>query len=97
MIIEKEPEKFFPHKTLTIGIYTNKLENKVSQYNFRIRVENKYIKNYIYTDSNNENICETTEDNESCYFLIPIINVQQYANLLIYGLSKKSEELIIYF
>ena len=88
-------EKNQLEKKITIGIYTDKLENKVSQYNLRIRVENKYIKNYIYSDTNNENTCETKEDNQYCYFIIPIINVQQYANLFLYALSNESENLII--
>ena len=90
-IVEKKQSE----KMLTIGVYTEKLENKVSQYNLRVRVENKYIKDYIYSDTNNENICETKEENQYCYFLIPIINVQQYANLFLYALSDESENLII--
>ena len=79
-----------------IGIYTKKLNNGIAQYNLRIRVENKIIKKYIYSDVMTENICETKQDNEICYFLIPIINKQERANLFLYAIStSNSDDLVI--
>ena len=78
-----------------IGIYTNKLNNRVSQYSFRIRAEQKLINNYIYTDMNTESICETKENNQNCYFIIPIINKYDN-NLFLYAIStSNSDDLVI--
>ena len=83
-------------KRFIIGIYTKKLNNGVSQYSFRIRAEHKLIKNYIYSDISTENICETKENNKSCYFLIPVVNIQPNSNLFLYGISSSnSDDLII--
>jgi len=83
-------------KKYIIGIYTNKLNNRVSQYSFRIRAEQKLINNYIYADINTENICETKDNNQFCYFVIPIINEQEKQNLLLYAIStSNSDDLII--
>jgi len=71
------------------------LNNGISQYSFRIRAENKLLKNYIYSDSITENVCITNKDNESCYFLIPVVN-QKNANLLLYSISSSvSDDLIM--
>ena len=81
-----------------IGIYTNKLNNGVSQYSFRIRAEQELFKNYIISDVSTENICITQEKNQSCYFIIPIINVYKNSNLFLYGISSSnSDDLIISF
>jgi hypothetical protein len=94
--IESKADETFKGQIFVIGVYTNKLENKISQYNIRIRAEHELIKNYIYSDINTENICELKEDNQSCLYLIPIINVQKNANLFLYGISSKnSDDLII--
>ncbi len=83
-------------KNIIIGIYTKKLNNGVSQYSFRIRAEHKLIKNYIYSDMITESICETKKNSESCYFLIPIISLQENSNLFLYVLStSNSDDLII--
>ena len=83
-------------KNYIIGIYTKQLKNGYSQYSFRIRAENKMIKNYTYTDMNTESICETKQNNDFCYFLIPIINKQENASLFLYAMSTSiSDELII--
>ena len=76
-----------------IGIY--KLNNGVSQYSLRIRAENNLLKNYIYSDSIDENFCVTNNNNESCYFLIPIVNIQQNANLFLYSISSNISDNII--
>ena len=92
----KSSDKDLKGKNYIIGIYTKKLNNGLSQYSFRIRGENKLIKNYIYSDMNTENICETKNNNEYCYFLIPIVNKQEKANLFLYGIStSNSDDLII--
>ena len=94
--IESNSNENFKEQIFVIGVYTNKLENKISQYNIRIRAENELLKNYIYSDINTENICKLKDDNQSCLYLIPIINVQKNANLFLYGISSKnSEDLII--
>ena len=80
----------------TLGIYIDKINNYYSQYSIRIRAEHKLYKNYIYSDTNTENICITEKSNESCYFLIPIIHVQKNSNLFLYGISTNhSDNLII--
>ena len=72
------------------------MNNGVSQYSFRIRAENNLLKNYIYSDSITENFCVTNNNNESCYFLIPIVNIQKNANLFLYSISSNiSDNLII--
>ena len=79
-----------------IGIYTNKLNNGVSQYSFRIRAEQELFKNYIISDVSTENICITQEKNQSCYFIIPVVNVYKNSNLFLYGISSSnSDDLII--
>ena len=83
-------------KNYIIGIYTNKLNNRVSQYSFRIRAEQKLINNYIYTDMNTESICQTKENNQNCYFIIPIINKNDNNNLFLYAIStSNSDDLFI--
>ena len=94
--IESLPDETFKDQMFIIGVYANKLEKKITQYNIRIRAEHELLKNYIYSDINTENICELNEDNQSCLYLIPVINVQKNANLFLYGISSKnSEDLII--
>ena len=94
-VIEKNTEDLKGMKYI-IGIYTNKLNNGVSQYSFRIRVENELIPNYIISDISTENICETKSVNQNCYFLIPIISVQKNSNLFLYGIStSNSDDLVI--
>ena len=94
--IESNSSETFKDQIFVFGVYTNKLENKISQYNIRIRAENELLQNYIYSDINTENICELKEDNQTCLYLIPIINVQKNANLFLYGISSKnSDDLII--
>ena len=93
--IEKNSEDLKGKKYI-IGIYTNKLNNGVSQYSFRIRVENEIIPNYIISDISTENICETKSINQFCYFLIPVISVQKNSNLFLYGIStSNSDDLVI--
>ena len=93
-IIEKENSDLKGQKYI-IGIYTNKLNNGVSQYSFRIRVEHAYIPNYIITDISTENICVTKEKNQECYFLIPITHVQKNSNLFMYGISTSNSDGLI--
>ena len=89
--IEKEDSDLKGQKYI-IGIYTNKLNNGVSQYSFRIRAEQSYIPNYIITDISTENICVTKEKNQECYFLIPITHVQKNSNLFTYGISTSNSD-----
>jgi len=93
-IIEKENSDLKGQKYI-IGIYTNKLNNGVSQYSFRIRAEHAYIPNYIITDISTENICVTKEKNQECYFLIPITHVQKNSNLFMYGISTSNSDGLI--
>jgi len=95
-IIENNYNKSTDSKGIfTIGIYTKKLNNGVSQYNFRIRAENNLLKNFIYSDSITENFCITNNNNESCYFLIPIVNIQTNANLFLYSISSSISDNLI--
>ena len=84
---------------LYIGIYTNRLNDGIVQYNFRGRANNTYIDNYIYTDTNTETICETKNNNETCIFLIPVVNnrafIENNQNLFIYAVSTSSSDNLI--
>ena len=72
------------------------MNNGVSQYSFRIRAEQNIIPNYIISDVSTENICETKEKNQVCYFLIPLTHVPKNSSLLLYGIStSNSDDLII--
>ena len=83
-------------KNFIIGIYTNKLNNGVSQYSFRIRAEQELFQNYIYADISTESICIAKEKNDKCYFIIPIVTIQNNTNLFLYGISSSnSDDLII--
>ena len=94
-VIEKDSQDLKGMKFI-IGIYTNKLNNGISQYSFRIRLENKFIPNYIISDMSTENIYEAKNKNEICYFLMPIINIQKNCNLFLYGIStSNSDDLVI--
>ena len=94
-VIEKNSQDLKGMKYI-IGIYTNKLKNGVSQYSFRIRIENKLIPNYIISDMSTENIYEANNKNEICYFLMPIINTQKNSNLFLYAIStSNSDDLVI--
>ena len=89
-------EQDYKGKIFTIGIYSKKLINGISKYNIRFRAEHKLFSNYIYSDVNIENICEIKDkNNTSCYFLIPIINVQKNSNLLLFGVSEKNSDNLI--
>ena len=73
-------------------VFTKKNIDDVALYRFRLRLN----KNYTYSDSNTESFCITRTNNETCYFIIPIINNQKNLNLFLYALSSnKSEDLIL--
>ena len=94
--IKNESDPIIKGQKYIIGIYTNKLNNGVSQYSFRIRTEQNIIPNIIISDISTENICVTEEKNKKCYFLIPITHVQKNSNLFLYGIStSNSDDLII--
>ena len=83
-------------KNLIAEILPNKSIDDVSVYNFRLRLEHKLFKNYKYSDANTGSFCTTKENNEACYFLIPIINIHKKSNLFLYALSSnKSDDLIL--
>ena len=93
-IIEKDSSDLKGQKYI-IGIYTNKLNNGVSQYSFRIRAEQNIIPNYIISDISTENICKTNEKNQICYFLIPLTHLPENSNLLLYGISTSNSDGLI--
>ena len=94
--IIEEKSKDFKGQNFIIGIYTNKLNNGVSQYSFRIRAEHQFFSNYIISDISTENICIMDDINKACFFLIPIISIPKNSNLLLYGIStSNSDDLII--
>ena len=94
--IIEEKSKDFKGQNFIIGIYTNKLNNGVSQYSFRIRAEHQFFSNYIISDISTENICIMNDINNACFFLIPIISIPKNSNLLLYGIStSNSDDLII--
>ena len=94
--IIEEKSKDFKGQNFIIGIYTNKLNNGVSQYSFRIRAEHQFFSNYIISDISTENICIMDDINNACFFLIPIISIPKNSNLLLYGIStSNSDDLII--
>ena len=88
--------------TLTTGkfciaeILPNKSIDEISIYNFRFSLEHKLFKNFKYLDANSRGFCTTRTNNETCYFLIPIINMHKKSNLFLYALSSnKSDDLIL--
>ena len=94
--IIEDNSKELKGKKYIIGIYTNKLNNGVSQYSFRIRAEQALFQNYIYSDISTENICNAKEKNDKCYFIIPIVSIQNNTSLFLYGIStSNSDDLII--
>ena len=91
-----ESEEDLKNKIFTIGIYTKKLENGISQFSLRVRAENKLYKNYIFSNTNTNNICETKSENQICYYIIPTLYIQKNSDLFIFVNSlKNSDELVI--
>ena len=83
-------------KLCRVEIFPNKSIDDISIYNFRFRLEHKLFKNYKYSDANTGSFCATGDNNEACYFLIPIINIHKKSNLFLYALSSnKSDDLIL--
>ena len=77
-------------------VLPNKNVDDVSIYNFRFTLEHKLFKNFVYSDANTRSSCLTRTNNESCYFLIPIINIHKKSDLFLYALSSnKSDDLIL--
>ena len=94
--IIEDNSKELKGKKYIIGIYTNKLNNGVSQYSFQIRAEQALFQNYVYSDISTENICTAKEKNDKCYFIIPIVSIQNNTSLFLYGIStSNSDDLII--
>ena len=94
--IIEDNNKDFRGENFIIGIYTNKLNNGVSQYSFRIRAEPKLFPNYIISDISTENICSANVNKLDCYFLIPIIKANNNSSLFLYGIStSNSDDLVI--
>ena len=95
--IEEKIEKKF-----IIGMFATSLNDGIGQFSFRARVDNQYYKEYIYTDTNTETICNINNNNENCVFLIPVLNNKIFAenaqNLFLYAFSSaNSENLILSF
>jgi len=77
-------------------VLPNKNVDDVSIYNFRFRLEHKLFRNFVYSDANTRSFCLTKTNNETCYFLIPVINIHKKSDLFLYSLSSnKSDDLIL--
>lgn len=100
-MIEKVGEELKGMKFI-IGMFATSLNDGIGQFNFRARADNQYYKEYIYTDTNTETICNTNNNNEDCIFLIPVVNnkifFENKQNLFLYAFSSaNSENLILSF
>ena len=85
-------------KTFTFAVGTSKAEVLfTSLYTFRLRLPNDNYNELILVQSDQKAICDISNDNEYCFFMIPLREYHDINNIYVHSYSNISSDITFYF